>query len=192
MGTFSLFISSQRHLLLSPGSLQTEVALVFDAVQLFAKALDDLERSRHINVTPLDCDGDVTWIHGNSFINYMKWVSTNCISCICIRNMLCVGGIGWYASSYFCFFSVAFNIPLLMRVIDSQRFISCAFSYYMYYVYLYHYCFVLCCLRDFLYYKFFKSPTMLPFNLAYDFTLLHLSFVFWPVSGTELQYILVL
>nr|XP_053639399.1 glutamate receptor ionotropic, kainate 2-like [Cherax quadricarinatus] len=55
----------------------TEVALMYDAVQLFAKALDDLDRSRHIDVTPLECDGDVTWVHGNSLINYMKWVQVN-------------------------------------------------------------------------------------------------------------------
>ena len=48
---------------------------MYDAVQLFAKALDDLDRSRHIDVTPLECDGDSTWVHGNSLVNYMKWVS---------------------------------------------------------------------------------------------------------------------
>ncbi|XP_064105620.1 LOW QUALITY PROTEIN: glutamate receptor ionotropic, kainate 2-like [Macrobrachium nipponense] len=57
--------------------LKTEVALMYDAVQLFAKALDDLDRSRHIDITPLDCDGDATWVHGNSLINYMKWVQVN-------------------------------------------------------------------------------------------------------------------
>ncbi|XP_042864658.1 glutamate receptor ionotropic, kainate 2-like isoform X3 [Penaeus japonicus] len=56
---------------------QTEVALMYDAVQLFAKALDDLDRSRHIDITPLECDGDATWVHGNSLINYMKWVQVN-------------------------------------------------------------------------------------------------------------------
>ncbi|KAK4297158.1 hypothetical protein Pmani_030406 [Petrolisthes manimaculis] len=58
-------------------TLQTEVALMYDAVQLFAKALDDLDRPRHIDVTPLECDGDFTWVHGNSLINYMKWVQVN-------------------------------------------------------------------------------------------------------------------
>ncbi|XP_042238473.1 glutamate receptor ionotropic, kainate 2-like isoform X3 [Homarus americanus] len=57
--------------------LKTEVALMYDAVQLFAKALHDLDRSRHIDVTPLECDGDITWVHGNSLINYMKWVQVN-------------------------------------------------------------------------------------------------------------------
>ncbi|XP_042864659.1 glutamate receptor ionotropic, kainate 2-like isoform X4 [Penaeus japonicus] len=56
---------------------KTEVALMYDAVQLFAKALDDLDRSRHIDITPLECDGDATWVHGNSLINYMKWVQVN-------------------------------------------------------------------------------------------------------------------
>ncbi|XP_069951466.1 glutamate receptor ionotropic, kainate 2-like [Cherax quadricarinatus] len=57
--------------------LKTEVALMYDAVQLFAKALDDLDRSHHIKVTPLDCDADITWMHGNSLINYIKWVQVN-------------------------------------------------------------------------------------------------------------------
>ncbi|XP_045135924.1 glutamate receptor ionotropic, kainate 2-like isoform X4 [Portunus trituberculatus] len=57
--------------------LKTEVALMYDAVRLFAKALDDLDRSRHIDVTPLDCDGDNAWVHGNSLVNYMKWVQVN-------------------------------------------------------------------------------------------------------------------
>ena len=51
---------------------------MYDAVRLFAKALDDLDRSRHIDVTPLDCDGDSAWVHGNSLVNYMKWVSSVC------------------------------------------------------------------------------------------------------------------
>ncbi|XP_076034612.1 glutamate receptor ionotropic, kainate 2-like isoform X3 [Oratosquilla oratoria] len=57
--------------------LETEVALMYDAVQLFAKALHDLHRSRHIDLTRLECDGDATWVHGNSLINYMKWVEIN-------------------------------------------------------------------------------------------------------------------
>ncbi|XP_018027547.2 glutamate receptor ionotropic, kainate 2 [Hyalella azteca] len=54
--------------------LSTEVALIYDAVQLFAKALENLDRSSHVNVTRLRCDEDVTWGHGNSLVNYMKWV----------------------------------------------------------------------------------------------------------------------
>ena len=30
--------------------------------------------STNIEMTTLKCDGDDTWIHGNSIINYMKWV----------------------------------------------------------------------------------------------------------------------
>ncbi|CAL4124065.1 unnamed protein product, partial [Meganyctiphanes norvegica] len=57
--------------------LKTEVALMYDAVHLFAKALDDLDRSRHIDITPLECDGDATWVHGFSLVNYMKMVQIN-------------------------------------------------------------------------------------------------------------------
>ncbi|XP_066943694.1 glutamate receptor ionotropic, kainate 2-like isoform X2 [Macrobrachium rosenbergii] len=54
--------------------LKTEMALMYDAVHLFAKALGDLDRSRPIEVARLDCEGDETWIYGNSLVNYMKWV----------------------------------------------------------------------------------------------------------------------
>ncbi|XP_064094425.1 glutamate receptor ionotropic, kainate 2-like [Macrobrachium nipponense] len=57
-----------------PLSPQTEMALMYDAVHLFAKALGDLDRSRPIEVARLDCEGDDTWIYGNSLVNYMKWV----------------------------------------------------------------------------------------------------------------------
>ena len=54
---------------------QTETALIYDAVHLYAQALHDLDRSQEINTKPLSCDGSETWQHGNSLVNYMKLVS---------------------------------------------------------------------------------------------------------------------
>lgn len=56
-------------------SFQTETALMYDAVHLFAKALHDLDSSQRIDINPLSCDAVDTWPHGYSLINYMKIVS---------------------------------------------------------------------------------------------------------------------
>lgn len=48
---------------------------MYDAVHLFAKALHDLDTSQQIDIQPLSCDGQDTWPHGYSLINYMKIVS---------------------------------------------------------------------------------------------------------------------
>lgn len=54
--------------------MQTETALIYDAVHLFAQALHDLDHSQNIDTRPLSCDGSETWQHGNSLVNYMKLV----------------------------------------------------------------------------------------------------------------------
>lgn len=56
--------------------VKAETALMYDAVHLFAKALHDLDTSQQIDIQPLSCDGEDTWPHGYSLINYMKIVST--------------------------------------------------------------------------------------------------------------------
>lgn len=48
--------------------------MIYDAVHLFAKALHDLDTSQQIDIQPLSCDGQDTWPHGYSLINYMKIV----------------------------------------------------------------------------------------------------------------------
>lgn len=55
--------------------VKAETALMYDAVHLFAKALHDLDTSQQIDIQPLSCDGQDTWPHGYSLINYMKIVS---------------------------------------------------------------------------------------------------------------------
>ncbi|XP_071746528.1 glutamate receptor ionotropic, kainate 2 isoform X2 [Lepeophtheirus salmonis] len=57
-----------------PNAIATETALVYDAVQLFARALTDLDRSQNIQITPLDCVDGEPWQHGTSLLNYMKLV----------------------------------------------------------------------------------------------------------------------
>ena len=54
--------------------LQTATALMYDAVHVFATALDQLDQSQVITTKPLSCSGGETWAHGNSLINYMKLV----------------------------------------------------------------------------------------------------------------------
>jgi len=49
--------------------------LTYDAVQLFAKALTEFDRSQEVNIKSLNCDGSDTWVHGNSLVNYMKLVN---------------------------------------------------------------------------------------------------------------------
>lgn len=55
-------------------TVRSETALMYDAVHLFAKALHDLDTSQQIDIHPISCDGQSTWQHGFSLINYMKIV----------------------------------------------------------------------------------------------------------------------
>ncbi|XP_011304729.1 glutamate receptor ionotropic, kainate 2 isoform X3 [Fopius arisanus] len=55
-------------------TLKTEVALMYDAVHLFAKALHVLDESQQLDIKQLSCDSADTWSHGYSLINYMKIV----------------------------------------------------------------------------------------------------------------------
>ncbi|XP_068239083.1 glutamate receptor ionotropic, kainate 2-like isoform X2 [Palaemon carinicauda] len=52
--------------------MMTETALMYDAVQLFVKALKRLDNSNDIMVTASDCEQESSWGHGNSLINYLK------------------------------------------------------------------------------------------------------------------------
>lgn len=45
---------------------------MYDAVQLFSRAMTDLDRSQNLQPSSLDCAGSDTWQHGNSLANYMK------------------------------------------------------------------------------------------------------------------------
>ena len=54
--------------------LDTDTALIYDAVLLFALSLHQLQRYQDVNIMPLDCSGQKSWLHGSSLINYMKLV----------------------------------------------------------------------------------------------------------------------
>jgi hypothetical protein len=58
--------------------LQTETALMHDAVFLFARALHrlHLEGKKTFDVQKLDCDGDHKSAYGLQLANFMKFVST--------------------------------------------------------------------------------------------------------------------
>lgn len=67
-------LTFSHHLQRNDTVIKAETALMYDAVHLFAKALHDLDTSQQIDIQPLSCDGQDTWPHGYSLINYMKIV----------------------------------------------------------------------------------------------------------------------
>ena len=56
------------------GHLDTTTALIYDSVNAFALALNELKSVQQVRQKPLDCSGTVAWAHGNSLVNYMKMV----------------------------------------------------------------------------------------------------------------------
>ena len=54
--------------------LQTETALMYDAVHLFAKAMHEVSNAQQIDTVSLSCNKAKTWSNGESLINYMKMV----------------------------------------------------------------------------------------------------------------------
>lgn len=54
--------------------MKTEAMLIYDAVKLFVMAIQALDNSTYVQVSPLKCELEGGWIHGNSLINYMKMV----------------------------------------------------------------------------------------------------------------------
>ncbi|XP_018340936.1 PREDICTED: glutamate receptor ionotropic, kainate 2-like isoform X2 [Trachymyrmex septentrionalis] len=59
-----------------PSQLQVEHALMYDAVQLFARAFKQLKDATKGNVKKLLCDGDSRWEHGLSLSNFMRSTET--------------------------------------------------------------------------------------------------------------------
>lgn len=60
-----------RNLSITPDKLTVSMALIHDAVQLFARALRRLD-SAAVNIRPMDCESQMNWGHGASLINFMK------------------------------------------------------------------------------------------------------------------------
>lgn len=70
--------------------LQTEVALMYDAVHLFAKALSELTVAQQFETVPLSCNKKQTWQYGNSLLNYMKSVRLYvCLNIFISRILTC-------------------------------------------------------------------------------------------------------
>ncbi|XP_050461328.1 glutamate receptor ionotropic, kainate 2-like isoform X2 [Cataglyphis hispanica] len=59
-----------------PSQLQVEPALMYDAVQLFARAFKQLKDAIKGDVKELPCDGSVRWEHGLSLSNFMRSTET--------------------------------------------------------------------------------------------------------------------
>ncbi|XP_050390802.1 glutamate receptor ionotropic, kainate 2 [Patella vulgata] len=58
--------------LMGQAEIETETALVYDAVHLFARALHELSQAQDVTTSALSCDKAQSWNHGNSLLNYMK------------------------------------------------------------------------------------------------------------------------
>lgn len=59
----------------SPSDIRIEVALMFDAMQLFAKAFKQLKDAVKGDVRSLPCNGTLSWEHGLSLNNFFRLVS---------------------------------------------------------------------------------------------------------------------
>lgn len=59
----------------SPRQLRVEHALMYDAVQLFARAFKQLKDSIEGDVKRLPCNDTINWEHGYSLSNFMRVVS---------------------------------------------------------------------------------------------------------------------
>lgn len=57
-----------------PSKLQVESALMYDAIQLFARAFKQLKDAIKGDVKKLPCDGSDRWEHGLSLSNFMRSV----------------------------------------------------------------------------------------------------------------------
>ncbi|CAG2058693.1 unnamed protein product [Timema podura] len=64
-------IDEEEEVEVEPETLRVSTALMYDAVFLFAKALQQAE-GLGLMVEPLNCESDKNWIHGTSLINFMK------------------------------------------------------------------------------------------------------------------------
>ncbi|XP_074598842.1 glutamate receptor ionotropic, kainate 2-like [Brevipalpus obovatus] len=52
--------------------IRTESALTFDAVKLIALAMQEMDRTQTIDVTPTSCENGAHWQHGSSLLNYLR------------------------------------------------------------------------------------------------------------------------
>ncbi|XP_023230158.1 glutamate receptor ionotropic, kainate 2-like isoform X2 [Centruroides sculpturatus] len=60
-----------------PQYYKTEIVLMYDAVTLFATALNSLDRSYQLRVKPVSCDTEKTWPQGMALANAIKRININ-------------------------------------------------------------------------------------------------------------------
>nr|CAD7433466.1 unnamed protein product [Timema monikensis] len=63
-----------RVLNIRPETVRVEAALMYDAVNLFARAITQLDNNNPIEVTPLNCESGNIWPYGFALKNYMKHI----------------------------------------------------------------------------------------------------------------------
>lgn len=59
----------------NPHVINTQTALIYDAVKLLAIAMQELDSSQSIEITSIRCENEIPWTHGSSLINYMRPIS---------------------------------------------------------------------------------------------------------------------
>ncbi|KAE9538065.1 hypothetical protein AGLY_006037 [Aphis glycines] len=62
---------------LSPNTIKTKTALMYDAVNFFATSLHGLVATQTMGPTRIACDDIKPWVHGYSLINYMRVMELN-------------------------------------------------------------------------------------------------------------------
>ena len=65
----------EEHASRSIANFTTEVALMYDAVKLFATAVSELDRSKPIQIERLSCESEQSWSYGWALTNYMKMLT---------------------------------------------------------------------------------------------------------------------
>lgn len=73
-------IQTDLQLLNKSGSMSYEAALMFDAVYLFAKGLEDMAKQSTIPLTNLTCDSNTKWITGAMLYTYLNTVEMRGLS----------------------------------------------------------------------------------------------------------------
>lgn len=61
---------------------------MYDAVQLIAKGLSELDKTHDFRIRPLNCDGTETWLYGPTLIDLMAKVINLQLQSISIKIMM--------------------------------------------------------------------------------------------------------
>lgn len=72
---FFFFVSHFHNRFINLALLQTEAALIYDSIFVFAIGLQTLEQSHTLRLSNISCADEIPWDGGLSLINYMNTVS---------------------------------------------------------------------------------------------------------------------